>query len=371
MEFLIDMVVILIASLLSVILMNRFRLPAVIGLLLAGMIVGPYGLNLIKDSLAIDVLAELGIILLLFLLGLELNPKELSALWGKTLIFALCEISSSFILGLISGLALGWSLIEAFILGSILSISSTAIIGKTIMDEFKLNESKLIIAILIVEDLFVVFLLFLMPGLVLKELNPMQFLFTVLKAAILIVTIFVINRFLIPRLIDKICHYDIEVEEAGFLLALTLCLTSAYFSMFLGFSSGLGAFLSGLFLMGKRAHFIHEKLRAIKDLFIVLFFISMGMLIDFSFLRFGKLIFLIILASIIGKLLGFIIAGYITGFKNKGYKMGVTMIPRGEFSFIIARTSINLGIVSSMIFPIAGAIVLITSMFGSLIKHLK
>ncbi|MBS7657968.1 MAG: cation:proton antiporter [Candidatus Bathyarchaeia archaeon] len=372
MDFLIDMVVILIASFLSIILMNRFKLSTVIGLLLTGMIVGPYGLNLVKNSLIVNVLAELGVILLLFLLGLELNPKELTVLWSKTLIFALCEIIFSFSLGLILGLSLGWKLIESFILGSILSISSTAIIGKTIMDEYKIAESKLIINILIIEDLFVVFLLFLMPGLVLKEIEAIQFLFMILKAAILITLIFIINKFLMPRIIDQICHYEIEIEEAGFLLALILCLTNAYFSKFLGFSPGLGAFLSGLFLVGKRAYFIREKLRTIKDLFIVIFFISMGMLIDLSFLKLGGIIILIVLISIIGKILGFIVAGYITNFlRNKSYKMGLTMIPRGEFSFVIARTSINLGIVSPTIFPIAGAIVLVTSIIESLIKRLK
>jgi len=371
MEFLIDIIVILAASLILIILMNYFRLPIIIGLLIVGMIIGPYGLNLIKNTLLIDVLAELGIILLLFILGLELNPKELSMLWGNTLIFSLCEISISFILGLISGLFLGWSFMEAFILGLILSISSTAIIGKTIMSEFKVSESKLIISILIVEDLFVVFLLFLMPGLILKEIKILQLLFMSLKAAILIAIIFAVNKFLIPRIIDKICHYEIEIEEVGFLLALTLCLTAAFLSKFLGFSSGLGAFLSGLFLVGKRARFIHEKLRSIKDLFIILFFVSMGMLIDFSFLKFGKTILLIILASIAGKLLGFIAAGYITGFKSKSYKMGLRMIPRGEFSFVIARTSINLGLISPMIFPITGSIVLVTSMLDSLIKRFE
>jgi CPA2 family monovalent cation:H+ antiporter-2 len=371
MEFLIDIIVILAASLILIILMNYFRLPIIIGLLIVGMIIGPYGLNLIKNTLLIDVLAELGIILLLFILGLELNPKELSMLWGNTLIFSLCEISISFTLGLISGLFLGWSFMEAFILGLILSISSTAIIGKTIMSEFKVSESKLIISILIVEDLFVVFLLFLMPGLILKEIKILQFLFMSLKAAILIAIIFAVNKFLIPRIIDKICHYEIEIEEVGFLLALTLCLTAAFLSKFLGFSSGLGAFLSGLFLVGKRARFIHEKLRSIKDLFIILFFVSMGMLIDFSFLKFGKTILLIILASIAGKLLGFIAAGYITGFKSKSYKMGLRMIPRGEFSFVIARTSINLGLISPMIFPITGSIVLVTSMLDSLIKRFE
>ncbi len=371
MEFLIDIIVVLTASLILIILMNHFRLPIIIGLLIVGMIIGPYGLNLIKNTLLIDVLAELGIILLLFLLGLELNPKELSMLWGNTLIFSLCEISTSFILGLTSGLFLGWSFIEAFILGLILSISSTAIIGKTIMSEFKISESKLIISILIVEDLFVVFLLFLMPGLVLRGIKILQFLFMSLKAAILIAIIFAVNKFLIPRIIDKICHYEIEIEEVGFLLGLTLCLTAASLSKFLGFSSGLGAFLSGLFLVGKRARFIYEKLRSIKDLFIILFFVSMGMLIDFSFLKFGKAILLIILASIAGKLLGFIVAGYIIGFKSKSYKMGLRMIPRGEFSFVIARTSINLGLTSPMIFPITGSIVLVTSILDSLIKRFE
>ncbi|MEM2842376.1 MAG: cation:proton antiporter [Candidatus Bathyarchaeia archaeon] len=373
MEFLTDIVAILIVSLFLIILMNRFRLPTVTGLLIAGMIIGPYGVSLIKNTLLIDVLGELGVILLLFLLGLELNPKELSLLWNKTLIFALCEISASFILGFILGAALSWSFIESFILASTLSISSTAIIGKIIMDEFKLNaaESKLIISTLIAEDLFAVFLLILMPGLFLNKVNLTQFLFIALKAAILILTIFLATRFLISRVIDKICHYDIEVEEAGFLLSLTLCLTAAYLSKFLGFSPGIGAFLSGLFLLGKRARFIYEKLRLIKDLFIILFFVSMGMLIDFSFLTFGKLVFFVFLASVAGKVLGFITAGAVTGFKNKAYKMGLTMIPRGEFSFIIAKTSISLGIASSLIFPLTGAVVLITSIFGALIKIVK
>jgi len=360
-------------SLFLIILMNRSRLPAVTGLLIAGMIIGPYGLSLIKNTSLIDVLGELGVILLLFLLGLELNPKELSLLWNKTLVFALCEISTSFILGFILGVALSWSFIESFILASILCISSTAVIGKIMIDEFKLNaaESKLIISILIAEDLFAVFLLILMPGLFLTKINLIQFLFIALKAAFLILTIFLATRFLLPRVIDKICHYDIEIEEAGFLLSLTLCLITAYLSKLSGFSPGIGAFLSGLFLVGKRARFIYEKLRLIKDLFIILFFISMGMLIDFSFLTFGKLVFLVFLASVAGKILGFIIAGAITGFKNKAYKMGLTMIPRGEFSFIIAKTSINLGIASSLIFSLTGAVVLTTSIFGALIRRLK
>ncbi|HID17511.1 TPA: hypothetical protein EYP26_04375, partial [Candidatus Bathyarchaeota archaeon] len=197
-EFISEMSILLGASLGLIFLMKYLRLPTATGVLIAGMVIGPYGLGLVKNLPVINALAELGVILLLFLIGLELNPREVGPLGAKAALLAALEISVSFALGFAVGVALAWSLVDSFVLASILSISSTAIVGKTILDEFKLKltESQLIVSTLIIEDLFVIFLLVLMPVVLAGAGSPTQLLLVALKAAALISIILPLSNFL-------------------------------------------------------------------------------------------------------------------------------------------------------------------------------
>src|SRR5438105_2382519 len=166
--FLFDLAVAVAAALLFSLLFYKLRLPMIVGQLVAGMVVGPFGLGLIRDTTAIDFLSTLGIILLLFVIGLELDPRHLKTVGSKAIVLTTVEFLVAFAVGVLSGLAAGWNLGTSLFLGSVLGLSSTAIVAKIVADRSHEHGESLaatIMMVMVVEDLIAVFLLFLTPEL--------------------------------------------------------------------------------------------------------------------------------------------------------------------------------------------------------------
>jgi CPA2 family monovalent cation:H+ antiporter-2 len=169
-----------------------------------------------------------------------------------------------------------------------------------------------------------------------------------------------------PRVIDRISQLDLDIAEAGFLLSIGLGFAMAILSSVLGFSTATGAFMMGLMIRGKRARFVYEKIRPVRDLFLVIFFVSMGMLVDPSEFLNVTIVLPFIGLALIGKYAGCYIGAVLSAHRSVAHDIAVGMTPRGEFSFIIAREASSAGAARALIYPIAGTVVLATTLFSAL-----
>jgi len=345
------------------------RLPAALGQLIAGMIIGPYGFKLVMSLTTIEGMAEIGIVLLLFIIGLELDPAELMAMKARVLVFSSTEITISFISGLLAGFLLGWSVRESILLAWVIGISSTALVAKILYERGAATDSsaRMMMSALIIEDIIAIIILSLLPGLatggsvVWSEMGAW-----IIRGVLLIALIFVLGVYVAPRVIDRISQLDLDLDEAGFLLSISLGFGMAVLSSVLGFSAATGAFLMGLAIRGKRARFVHDKARPIRDLFLVIFFVSMGMLVDPSqFLNVGVVLPVVGLA-LIGKYFGSYLGAILSAKREGASDIAVGMTPRGEFSFIIAREAFFTGAARALIYPIAGTVVIVTTLVSAL-----
>ena len=345
------------------------RLPTVLGQLIAGMIIGPFGLKLITDLTTIGAMAEIGIVLLLFIIGLELDPVDLMTMKTKVLVFSFTEISISFIAGLLAGFLLGWSIRDSILLAWVIGISSTALVAKMLHERgtFTQRSTPLMMSALIVEDIIAVIILSLLPSLATNSSEVWSGLGTwILRGTLLIALIFVLGVYVAPRAIDRISQLDLDVDEAGFLLSISLGFAMAILSYVLGFSAATGAFLMGLAIRGKRARFVYEKILPVRDLFLVIFFVSMGMLVDPSQFLNVSVVLPVAGLALIGKYSGSYLAAVLSVERKEANGVAIGMTPRGEFSFVIARDAVSAGAARALIYPIAGTVVVVTTLVSAL-----
>ena len=347
------------------------RLPAVLGQLIAGMIIGPFGFKLVTDLTSIDAMAEIGIVLLLFVVGLELDPFELVAMGGRLLIFSFTEITVSFIAGFLTGFMLGWSVRESIILAWVIGVSSTALVAKMLYERggFTQSSARMMMSALVIEDILAVIILSLLPGLAVGGSAVWSGIGAwIPRAILLVVLILVFGVYVAPRVIDRISQLDLDVDEAGFLLSISLGFAMAVLSSVLGFSAATGAFLMGLVIRGKRARFVYGKIRPVRDLFLVIFFVSMGMLVDPSELFNLGVVLPVVGLALIGKYVGSYLGALLSAQREQANGVAIGMTPRGEFSFIIAREASSTGAARALIYPIAGTVVLATTLVSALIQ---
>jgi CPA2 family monovalent cation:H+ antiporter-2 len=371
-SFLFDLGIAVAAALLFSLLFYKLRLPMIVGQLVAGMVVGPFGLGLIRDTSAIDFLSTLGIILLLFVIGLELDPRHLKSVGSKAVVLTTVEFLVAFTTGVLSGLAAGWNLGTSLFLGSVLGLSSTAIVAKMVADQIhdQGNLAATIMMVMVVEDLIAVFLLFLTPELASgNQVQASAFLIVTGKAGFLFLATFGFSRYLGPRLINRVSQYEIEVGEISFLLALSFGFLFGVLSDYLGFSPGIGALLTGFFLPVKHSRYVREKILPLKEAFIVFFFLSMGALIDVSTaISVGLPLVVILGAAIFGKLVGGSLGARLAK-TGAPLLIGSILVPRGEFSLVLAKAGVDSGLVSPQLYPVAGLAVLATTLASPIIER--
>jgi len=371
--FLLDIGIAVAAALLVSLLFYRLGLPMIVGQLVAGMLVGPFGLGLIRDTTAIDFLATLGIILLLFVVGLELDPRKFAQIGSKVLVLSTVEFLVAFSASVLSALSAGWDLGTALFLGSVLGLSSTAIVAKLILDRSPVHDENFtaLMMVMVVEDVIAVFLLFLTPELAGGgQLQASGLLFIAAKGFFLFIASFGFGRYLGPRLINKVSQYELEIGEVAFLLALSFGFLFGVLSDYLGFSPAIGALLVGFFMPVKQSRYVREKILPLKDAFIVFFFLSMGTLIDTSTaLSVGLPLMVILAGAVFGKFAGGFIGARLARI-GRPILVGSILIPRGEFSLVLAKTGVDAGLVGPQLYPVAGLAVLVTALASPLIDRL-
>ncbi len=361
------------AALLVSLLFYRLGLPMIVGQLVAGMLVGPFGLGLIRDTTVIDFLATLGIILLLFVVGLELDPRKFGKIGSRVVILSTVEFLVAFSASVLSALSAGLDVGTALFLGSVLGLSSTAIVAKLILDRFPERDENFtaLMMVMVVEDVIAVFLLFLTPELAGgRQLQASGLLLIASKGLFLFIASFGFGRYLGPRLINKVSQYELEIGEVAFLLALSFGFLFGVLADYPGFSPAIGALLVGFFMPVKQSRYVREKILPLKDAFIVFFFLSMGTLIDTSSaLSVGLPLVVILTCAVLGKLAGGFFGARLARI-GRPILVGSILVPRGEFSLVLAKTGVDAGLVGPQLYPVAGLAVLVTAIASPLIDRL-
>lgn len=362
-----DLGLILVVAGLTTLLFKWLKQPVVLGYLLAGLLVGPQ-LPLfptITEIENIKIWAEIGVIFLLFTLGLEFSFKKLLNIGGPASVTGLIEISAMLGVGFILGKLMGWPVMDCIFLGGILSIASTTIIIRA-FDEQGVKGKKfadLVFGVLIVEDLVAVVLMVLLATIsVSREFAGMEMLLSILKLAFFLVLWFIAGIFFIPSFLSRVQkHLN---DETLLILAIGFCLLMVILASLAGFSPALGAFIMGSILAETiQAERIEHIITPVKNLFGAVFFVSVGMLINPAILvDYAGPILLITLVFVFFKVLHVTLGAVISGqpLKTAVYA-GMSMGQIGEFSFIIATLGVTLKVTSSYLYPIAVAVSAITT----------
>ncbi|CAA9335016.1 MAG: POTASSIUM/PROTON ANTIPORTER ROSB [uncultured Cytophagales bacterium] len=362
-----DLALILGAAGVTTLVFRRFKQPLVLGYLLAGLLVGPNFplLPTIAETESIRVWAELGVIFLLFGLGLEFSFKKLAKVGGAAAVTGGVEIGAMLLLGYGVGSALGWSTMDSLFLGGIIAISSTTIILRA-FDEGGLKSQQfvgLVFGILIVEDLVAILLLVLLSTLaVSQQFAGTTLLLSMLKLGFFLVVWFLAGIYLIPSFLRR--YRQVISNETLLVLSLGLCLLMVVLVTRAGFSAALGAFVMGSILAETVfVEKIEHLLAPIKDLFGAVFFVSVGMLIDPRLLLvYAGPVALLSLVVIVGKSVNVTLGALLSGQPLKqSLQTGLSMAQIGEFSFIIATLGLTLKVTSEFLYPIAVAVSAVTT----------
>ncbi|GAA4459488.1 cation:proton antiporter [Nibrella saemangeumensis] len=362
-----DLALILGAAAVTTLLFKRLKQPLVLGYILAGLLIGPNFplFPTITDPETIRIWADIGVIILLFNLGLEFSIKKLAQVGGTAVITGIFEISGMLVLGYLTGQALGWSTMNSIFLGGIIAISSTTIIFRA-FEELGIKTQQfagVVFGVLIIEDLVAILLMVLLSTLAAtNQLFSTEMLTAVLKLVFFLVIWFLGGIFLIPSLLRASRRFI--NDETLLVISLALCLGMVMLVTSVGFSSALGAFIMGSILAetvyGER---IEHLLKPIRDLFGAVFFVSVGMLIDMTVLvQYAGPIALITVAVIVGKAVYVTLGSLIAGQPLKGaIQTGMSLTQIGEFSFIIASLGLSLRVTENFLYPIAVAVSGITA----------
>jgi CPA2 family monovalent cation:H+ antiporter-2 len=348
-------------------LFQYIRQPVVLGYLVAGFLVGPHlsSYSLVTDIPNIKVIAELGVIFLMFSLGLEFSFHKLVSVGFSASITGLLEVVLMMTIGFVTGKAIGWSFYDSIFLGAALSISSTTIIIKA-LEELRLKGKRfaeLIFGVLIVEDLLAILLLVALSSEVGHHGDIFVSLFMDTVKLILVVSSwFLIGYFLVPFFFRRIIDY--ASQETLTIISIAFCLLLVCVAAYFNYTPALGAFIMGSILAETpQVHRIEELIRPIRDIFAAVFFVSVGMLIDPKLILDNlPIVLLISLVTIIGKICSASVGALLTGQSlSTSLRVGFGMAQIGEFSFIIVGMGLAMEVTSDVLYPIVVAVSAITT----------
>jgi monovalent cation:H+ antiporter-2, CPA2 family len=361
-----EFAVILAVAGLTAVIFTKLKMPVVIGYLAAGILVGPYlfHFDLITDTDTVNSLANLGIILLMFTIGLDFNIQKLRKTGLFAIVAGTIEVVLMITIGYALGWALGWGNIESIFLGGVMSISSTAIIIKVLSDAGHMQKEYAhgLVGILIIEDIAAVIILAMVSPLGAGKAPGLSSVVGILTGAILFIALSLILGFaVVPRIVDYVRkNYPSEVL---LLVSLGLCFGMALLSSEIGLSVAIGAFVMGVIISQSTSqHEIVLKTMPIKEMFMAVFFVSIGMLID-PRLVLQNIVPAVLIAAvfIVGKVFSVTTATYVANTDARSAMMsGMAMVAMGEFSFVIVKTGVENGSVSQFFYSTIIGAALIT-----------
>ena len=362
-----DLGLILMTAGIAVLLFKKLKQPLVLGYLIAGFLAGNNFdfFPTIRDTKSVEVWAEIGIIFLLFSLGLEFSFKKLIKVGGTASITAITQISFMIFLGYFVGQLLDWSKMDSLFLGVILSISSTTIILKS-FDELGIKVQRFVgnvIGALIVQDIIAILLMVLLSTIAVSEnFSGGELIQSILKLVFFLVLWFLSGIFIIPTVLKKAKH--LLTDEMLLIISIALCLLMVILAANVGFSPALGAFIMGSIIAETtQAEHIEHLVKPVKDLFGAVFFVSVGMLIDpHTLVEHAIPVLILSLVTIFGQSISSTIGCLLSGQPLKeSVQTGMSLSQIGEFSFIIATLGITLQVTSSFLYPIVVAVSAMTT----------
>lgn len=367
-DFIQDLAVIMLIAGLVTVVFHQLKQPVVLGYIIAGVIIGPHTppFALIQDEHTIRTLSELGVVFLLFALGLEFSVRKLASVGVTAFIAAVTEIAAMLWIGYGVGQWFGWSRMDSIFLGAILSISSTTIIVKA-LDELKLKNERfahLIFGILIIEDILAIAMIALLSAIATTgQVDAPAVFGTLGKLSLFMVVALVLGILIVPRLLAYVARF--QSSEMLLITVLGLCFGFCLLVVKLDYSIALGAFVIGAVMAESRQLKVIERLtEPLKDMFSAIFFVSIGLLLDLGVLfKYAGPIAMITVAVVVGKVLACGAGAFISGNDGKtSLKVGMGLAQIGEFSFIIASLGLTLKVTSDFLYPIAVAVSAITTL---------
>ena len=362
-----DLALILVTAGLTTVIFKWLKQPVVLGYIIAGFLIGPNfeWFPVISDHTSVETWSEIGMVFMLFGIGLEFSFKKLKKVGGTVGITALTELVTMCVVGFMLGKLLGWSQMDSIFLGAMLSISSTTIIAKA-FDDMKLHREKFsgnVIGELVVEDLEAVLLMVILSTLaVSKSFDGMQLVSSMLKLGFFLLVWFLGGIFIVPTVLRWARKF--MSEETLTVFSVGLCFMMVVLANLAGFSSALGAFIMGSILAETlEAEMIHKVTTPIKNLFGAVFFVSVGMMVDPKILvDYWWQILVVTLVLLFFKPLSNVAGRLIAGLGLKqSIQGGFCFSQIGEFSFIIASLGLSYGVIDDFLYPIIVSVSIITT----------
>lgn len=363
-----DLALILVVAGITTLIFKKLKQPLVLGYIVAGFLTGPHfsWVPTIMDHHSIEIWAEIGVIFLMFALGLEFSFYKLKKVGSAAFIATGVAVTGMLIIGYSAGSLLGWNHMNSLFLGGMLSMSSTAIIIKA-FDDLGLKDEPfagMVLAVLIIEDIVGIIMMVLLSTLATATANvsPLELGMGIGKLFFCLILWFVLGMYLIPSLFKR--YADLFNDETLIVVSIGLCLLMVVIAEGAGFSSALGAFIMGsLIAEAPSAEHIEHLVKPVKDLFGAVFFVSVGMLVNPSLLlQYAVPVLILILVTIIGQItcatLGMLAAGQSL---KSALRAGFCLCQIGEFSFILASMGTELGVTSDFLYPIIVAVSVITT----------
>ena len=364
-----DIAMVLMAALLAGLLFWRLRQPLILGYVFAGLVLSPLtpGPH-VHDIHTFEVMAEVGVILLMFSVGIEFSIPELLRVKWVALIGAPIGISLLIGLGVAAGTLLGWPLLQSVACGSIICVASTMVLSRLLMDRGELSSEtgRVMFTITLVDDMAVIILTVVLPALGSEGGGPWAALWTIGKAFLFLAPVVFIAWKVMPGIaarVTKTCNEEITV-----LLALTTCLVIAAFTEAVGLSLALGAFVAGLLIGNSgHAHQLEAKTTPIRDVFVAVFFVTIGMLIDLRTIFSNWRILAVVVALIVvGKFAVWFTVVRLFGYPARtALRVGIGLTQIGELSFVLAQVALQSRLISADVYNATLAASLITILINA------
>jgi len=364
--FLQNLALVLCVAAVTTVLFQRLRQPVVFGYLLAGMIVGPHiPIPLVADEAMIETLSELGVILLLFSLGLEFSLRKLLQIGPTAGLVAVAQSSGMVWIGYMLGQMFGWTTLESVYAGAIIAISSTTIIAKAFEEQrVKGKFTDIVLGVLIIEDLIGIFLIAILTTVSSgTAVSASSLAITGARLATFLAALIGVGLLLIPRIVRYVVR--INRPETTLVASIGICFAAALLALSFGYSVALGAFIAGSLVAESGEEKVVEHLiMPVRDMFAAIFFIAVGTLIDpVIIMQHWGAVLAFSLVVIVGKVVFVSIASFLTGYSPRtSVQAGMSLAQIGEFSFIIAAVGLSTGATRDFLYPIAVAVSAITTL---------
>lgn len=359
-----DLLIVLVTAIAGGMLARWLRLPIILGYLVGGIAIGPYGFGLVQDTETIDNLATIGVVLLLFTIGLEFSLKGIMRLGRVALLGGIAQILLTAAAGFGLGTLVGLSRLGAVFFGFIIALSSTMVVLKILMERAELDTThgRIMLGILLVQDISVVPMMVVMPAIG-GEAGELWISlgWAVLKAAGFIGIMLVLGVWGMPWFLRKVAGQ--RSRELFLLTVIVLCLAAAFGTYYFGLSAAFGAFVAGLLISQSGfARQAFADILPLRDTFAALFFVSLGMLANLKFI--GDNLAVVVLVVVVIMVAKFFICSLLTRLFGYSYKtvlmVGTGLIQIGEFSFILAMMGVESGILSERLYSLTIAAAIIT-----------